>query len=186
MKKIDLSNVKEAGESRRLPAGAYICKITDVQDIAGKEYLKVTYDIAAGEYAGHYDEIRAEHPDWAWIGAYSRSYKPKALSMFKRFCTAINKSNGAYIFDCGAINADERTLIGKKIGLLLQEEEYYTNSGDLSTRLIVNKEFPIDQLDAQEVPPIKKLKENASAPAAGVNTGFIDVSDGDADEVPFG
>lgn len=159
MKKLDMTNVQEAGEFTTLPAGAYICIIRNVEDIEDKEYLKVTYDIADGEFKGYYDDIRSNHPDWEWSGAYVKSYKTKALPMFKRFCSAISKSNGNFIFDGGAVNSDEKSLIGKKLGIVLREEEYYSNSGDKKTRLIVHREFPIDQLSAQKVPDIKRLPE---------------------------
>ena len=182
MKKIDMTNVQEAGAgSAKLPAGAYICKITAVEDVASKEYLKVTYDIAEGEYAGHFARIRDEHPDWLWTGAYVKSYKTKALPMFKRFCSAVSKSNGAFVFDGNTVNADERTLIGKRVGLLMQEEEYYSDSGEKRTRLIVNREFPVDQLKAQKVPAPKLLPEE---PTKGAEA-FVPVAAGSADEIPF-
>lgn len=163
MKSINMTDVKEAGESRRLPAGVYICAILDVEDVTDKEYLKVTYDIISGDYAGHFNEIRKEHPDWGWVGAYVKSYKPKALPMFKRFCTAVTKSNPGYVFD-GQINTDERTLIGKNIGLVLGEEEYYGNDGEKRTRLYVAKEFSVDDFSNQKVPAPKTIKDE---PAAG-------------------
>lgn len=184
MKKVDMTNVKEAGEFQRLPAGPYICKIMSVEDVSDKEYLKVTYDIAQGDYAGYYEKGRKEHPDWAWYGTYVKSYKTAALPMFKRFCSSVSKSNGSYIFDGNTINSDESTLKGKLIGLVFQDEEYYSNSGDIRTRLIVKSEFPIDALDSQKVPPVKKLKEEQATTASAADDGFMDI-DGDADEVPF-
>ena len=184
MKKIDMTNVQEAGEFSRPGAGPYICKITAVEDISAKEYLKVSYDIAVGEHAGYYSEVRANHPDWAWSGAYVKSYKTTALPMFKRFCSAISKSNGNFVFDGGAVNADESTLIGKRIGLLFQEEEYYGNDGNKRTRLIVSREFPVDQLDKQKTPEIKRLKdEPMTSPQSTAD--FISVPAGTNDEVPF-
>ena len=147
-----MTNVQEAGEFDRLPAGAYVCVIRDVEDFPQKEYLKVTYDIAAGKYAGYYDKTRADHPDWAWTGAYVKSYKTKALPMFKRFCSAVSKSNGNFVFDGNTVNADERTLIGKKVGLVMQEEEYYGNDGSKKTRLIVARECPIDSFPPRRSP----------------------------------
>ena len=184
MKKINMTNVKEAGEFSRPTAGAYICTITDVEDVPAKEYLKITYDIAEGEFAGYYAETRAAHPDWTWSGAYVKSYKTKALPMFKRFCTAVSRSNGNYVFDGGAVNADETILIGKRVGLLMQEEEYYSNSGDKRTRLIVSREFSTDKLAEQKTPAPKLLKEE---PALQTPSGFINIgaSDDDESEVPF-
>lgn len=37
------------GEYARLPAGGYVCKITKVEDVAAKEYLRVSFDIYEGE-----------------------------------------------------------------------------------------------------------------------------------------
>ena len=179
MKAVNLSNVQEAGDFTTLPAGVYICKVTSVEDVAEKEYLRVGYDIAEGEFAGYYGDMRANHPDWTWAGTYIKSYKEKALPMFKRFCSAISKSNGSFIFDGGAINSDEKTLIGKKFGIVLREEEYYNNSGEKKTRLTVYKEFPVDQASSQKVPELKKLKEDPELPAGFLNTA------GGNDEIPF-
>ena len=183
MKKIDMTNVQEAGDFSRPTAGAYICTITAVTDVPAKEYLKVAYDIAMGEHKGYYSELRAAHPDWEWAGVYVKSYKSTALPMFKRFCTAVSRSNGNYVFDGGAVNADEKTLIGKRVGLLLQDEEYYNNSGEKKTRLIVNREFPTDKLAEQKTPAPKLLKdEGPKKPDGFINIG---VSDDDESEVPF-
>ena len=182
MRKIDMTNVQEAGEFNTLPAGAYVCKITAVNDIEAKEYLKVSYDIAKGEYSGYYAGIRENHPDWEWVGAYVKSYKPAALPMFKRFCSAVSKSNGNYVFDGGKVNADEKTLIGKVIGIVLREEEYYSNSGDVKTRLVVHTECPIDKLSSQKIPGIKKLKEEPEKPSSD---GFMNIPDSNGEEIPF-
>ena len=165
MKTIDLTNVQEAGDYSRPTAGAYICTITAVEDNADKEYLKISYDIAEGEYKGYYTKMRADHPEWENAGTYYCSYKPTALGMFKRFCSAVSKSNGKYVFD-GATNTDEQSLIGKKVGLIFQDEEYYGNDGSRKTRLIINKEFPISDIATQKVPAAKTLKEDEGAALA--------------------
>lgn len=188
MRKVDMTNVQEATDFPKLPAGAYICVIRNVEDLPDKEYLKVTYDIAEGEFAGHFDTIRKDHTDWAWVGAYVKSYKTTALPMFKRFCSAVSKSNGAFVFDGNTVNADEKTLIGKKLGIVLRDEEYYSNSGELKTRLIVHKEFPVAELDKQKVPDVKKI-EGSTQPSASANQtssdGFMNIPEGVDDEVPF-
>lgn len=179
MKKIDMTNVQEAGEFKRPGAGAYICGITKVEDVADKEYLKVTYDIIEGEFKGYYKEMRENNPEWAWAGAYVKSYKTAALPMFKRFCTAVSRSNGNFVFDGNTVNADEQTLVGKKIGLLLGEEEYYGNDGELKTRLIVVREFSIDKLNEQKVPEIKKIKEDKPKDSSA-NAEWMKVPEGEA------
>lgn len=183
MKRVDMTNVKEAGSFNH-PAGPYICVIRKVEDVPDKEYLRVTYDIAEGEYKGYYDKRRADHPDWGNVGVYIKSYKQKALPMFKRFCSAVSKSNGTFIFDGNTINADEKTLAGKKIGLVFQEEEYYSNSGDLRTRMIISSEFPIDKISNQKVPQIKRVKDDIPAQTTPADE-FINLPEGDAVEIPF-
>lgn len=179
MKKIDMTNVQEAGEFKRPGAGAYICGITKVEDVSDKEYLKVTYDIIEGEFKGYYKEMRENNPEWAWAGAYVKSYKTAALPMFKRFCTAVSRSNGNFVFDGNTVNADEQTLVGKKIGLLFGEEEYYGNDGELKTRLYVVREFSIDKLNEQKVPEIKKIKEDKPKDSSA-NAEWMKVPEGEA------
>lgn len=177
MRAIDTTNVQEAGEFSRPAAGAYICTIEKVEDIAEKEYLKVTFDIAEGDFKGYYSTMREDHPDWPWAGAYCRSYKEKALGMFKRFCSAVSKSNGNFVFDGNTVNADEKTLAGKRIGIVLQEEEYYGNDGEKKTKLTVNKEFPVGEIANQKVPKKKELHDDAEI----ANNGATGV----AEEIPF-
>ena len=186
MKKVDTTNVQEAGEYLKLPAGAYICVIRDAKDVPDKEYLEMHFDIAQGEYKGYYDDFR-DSGDRDWAGRLRKSYKPKALPFFKRVCTAVSRSNGNLVFDGGNVNADEHTLVGKKIGLVLREEEYYSNSGELKTKLEVDKEFPIDKINEQKVPEIKRISE-ADKPGNAAGTAddsFINVPDDSPDDVPF-
>ena len=103
--------------------------------------------------------------------------------MFKRFCTAVSRSNGKYVFDGGKVNSDEKTLKGKKVGLILGEEEYEGNDGTIKTRLYVVREFSIDKIGEQKVPELKKLK--VDGPTITGNEGFMQVSDSEAEEIAF-
>ena len=96
--------------------------------------------------------------------------------MFKRFCSAVSKSNGNYVFDAKT-NADEQTLVGKKIGLVFGEEEYYSNSGEKKTRLYVAREYTLEDITAGKfkVPETKKLKEEDNSFVAPPAT----------DDIPF-
>lgn len=157
MKQIDFSNIQEAGESRKVKAGGYICQITSVEDDPDKEYLKIEYDIAEGDFKGYYKELADSRGFWA--GRYIRSYKPKALPFFKRMCSAIAKSNPGFVFDGGSVNSDEKTLVGKLVGLVLAEEEYMANDGDVKTRLYVYSECAVSDIKNGKfkVPDMKKL-----------------------------
>ena len=186
MKAINLNNVQEAGTgSNRLPAGGYVAIIEKVEDFPEKEYLRVTYDIAEGEYSGYYGQLRKDHPDWnenGWLGAYVKSYKEKALPMLKRFCTAVSHSNGNYVFDLKN-NSDEQTLVGKYIGLVFREEEYYGNDGSIKTRLSVSFECSADKIRNADykVPDVKRLAPETPETA----NGFAPIPDSVKSELPF-
>ena len=73
----------------------------------------------------------------------------------------MSHSNGNYVFDLKN-NSDEQTLVGKYIGLVFREEEYYGNDGEKKTRLSISGEFSVDKLADQKVPKTKTLKEDAT------------------------
>ena len=184
MKRItNIAAVQEAGESKRLPAGGYICKYTSVEDFPDKEYLYMEFDIADGEFKEYYKEL-ADRLDF-WGGRCYRSYKEKALPMFKRMCSAVTKSNKGFIFD-GDTHCDESTLVGKKVGMILGEEEYVGNDGSIKTRLYVVREVAVDDIKAgkYKVPDLKKIEGAAVTPTADDNK-FMNLPEDGSEEVPF-
>lgn len=180
----NIASVQEAtGESTRLPAGGYICKYTNVEDVSEKSYLYMEFDIAEGEYKGYFENLY-DRADF-WAGKCYRSYKEKALPMFKRMCSAVTKSNKNFIFD-GNEHADEQTLIGKKVGILLGEEEYIGNDGTTKIRLYVVREMPVDEIKAGKfkVPVLKKLSEEGSG-SVQKDDGFMNIPKDSDEETPF-
>lgn len=178
----NIDSVQEAGESRRLPAGGYIVRYTKVEDVPAKNYLFMEFDIAEGEYSGYYEELYDRIDFWA--GRCFRSYTEKALPMFKRMCSAVTKSNKGFIFD-GNEHCDESTLVGKKVGMILGEEEYIGNDGSTKTRLYVAREISVDDVKAGKfkIPALKKLAEDTAKPN---NDGLMNVPEGTDEEMPFG
>ena len=158
----------------RLPAGGYVCKITEVKDVTASEYLQVVYDIAEGPYKGFYgDDWGKEHPK---AHSLFMSYKEKALGMFKGFTNAVEGSNKGYKWDW-----NEKALEGKLIGLVLGEEEYIKNDGSVATRLKVRSNKTIDEIkDGRfRVPKLKKL--SGGSEASTVPAGFQPVES----DMPF-
>lgn len=160
MKHIDnLNSIEgvEGGSFDNLPAGGYVCKIVSGEDIPEKEYLRLEYDIAEGEYAGWWQKTFDNAAFWG--GKLFRSYKESALKFFKGFITAVEQSNGGYHW-----NDDEKTLIGKHVGLVLGEEEYTKNDGTIGTRLYVARNTSIDKIRSGEfdVPELKRLSKSKS------------------------
>ena len=176
----NIAEVQEAGDSRRLPAGGYVVRYTNVIDDPKKEYLFMEFDIAEGEFEGYFADL--EERAGFWAGKCYRSYKEKALPMFKRMCSAVTKSNKRFIFD-GNENSDEKTLIGKFTGMVLVEEEYEGNDGSVKTRLYVVREMSVDDIRAgkYKVPELKKLEEEVKKP----DDGFMDVKKDADEETPF-
>lgn len=181
----NISNYNEIkasdGEFERLPVGGYICKITLADDYpmdasTGKgDYLKIEYDIASGDFKDFYAEQFDRFGDY-WGGVMFRSYKEKALPMFKQFTNCVEQSNAGYSW-----NFDEKSLVGKFIGLVIGEEEYEKKDGNIGTRLYVKNVKTVDQIKNGDfkVPELKKLK-NTTASA------FVPVADNSSDDdLPF-
>jgi hypothetical protein len=168
-----------SGEFARPTAGGYICKIINVEDVpldpnTGKgDYLRIEYDIADGEFKGYYKE---QFDRWGgnWNASFIRSYKEKALGMFKHFVNCIEQSNAGYEWDW-----NETGLIGKVVGLVLGEEEYENSQGEIKPKLVV-KDIKVtgDILDGNfKVPAPKKL------PARNTTSDFTPI--GADEQLPF-
>lgn len=179
MKNVNLQNVDEAKEYQRLVSGGYICKITSVEDVAGKEYLKIEYDIADGEFKDYFKHLFEAKTFWG--GKFIKSYKETALPFFKAFITAVENSNKGYKFV-----DDEKSLIGKLMGLVLGEEEYVGNDGSTKTRLYVSQVRSVESIKKNDftIPELKRLAPHQGGQVKE-NTGFMNIPDGLDEELPF-
>jgi hypothetical protein len=172
MKNINWASVEEPKEYERLVPGGYICRIVKVEDLEDKEYLKIYYDIAFGDFKDYYKNLFEAKNFWG--GNFIRSYKETAMSFFKGFLTAIEGSNQGFKAD--AFNGDINTLLGKFIGLVLAEEEYAANDGAIKTRLYVFQNRSVESIKNNDfkVPELKKISQQQA--------GFVPVNDTD---LPF-
>jgi len=157
MKKVDLTNVKEASSHNNPLPGGYICRLVRVEDVPEKEYLKIEFDIAEGEFEGFYADACAR--SGYWFGSFVKSYKEKALPFFKGFITAVEKSNPTYKWD-----DNESTLQGRLVGVVLAEEEYVTKDGEIKTRLYVSWVHSVDEIrrNNYKLPALKELPPTTS------------------------
>lgn len=171
------NEAQTSGEFERLPAGGYVIRITDVKDDPSKEYLIITYDIAEGAYKDFYKSTDADHVK---THQFIRSYKPTALGMFKAFISAIDKTNGTAFGDSIEDRGlNERMLIGRTLGVLIGEEEYENNRGEIRTMLKVRLCVDAERIrkGVFKVPELKKLERKPSMP-----TGFTPFTE---DDIPF-
>src|SRR5690554_4623694 len=97
MKDLNLKEVIEAQEFKRVAPGGYICRITMVEDVTDKEYLLLEYDIAEGEFKDYYCSLYESRGFWG--AKFVKSYKEKALPFFKGMITAVERSNKGFKFD---------------------------------------------------------------------------------------
>lgn len=139
MKSIDTTNVTESysgsSNDKRIPAGGYVARIMKVTDVpldptTGRgDYLKIEFDIAEGEFAGYYSCNFMQYGKWR--GNAIASYKETALPIFKGFYKAVEAANPGYTW-----NWIEQTLVGKLVGVVLGEEEYFnTYNNTVSTTI---------------------------------------------------
>lgn len=177
----------------KLPKGAYILKVLDVEVLENSygTKLKLAVDIAEGEYKDHYKQ-RYENrlkEDEKWKGNYyipvpggddSETDETKA----KIFKTAMDKFEASNKnFKCDADKGfDEQTLKGLFIGGLFNSKSWemdgrtgvFTNLKELETvQNIKNGTYTL---------PSDDIKENN----AGVGSnGFMNIPDGIDEELPF-
>lgn len=169
--------IQASGDFERLPAGGYVLMIQSATDDPAKEYLRITYDIAEGPEAHRYLNETAEND---YRHQFIRSYKEKALGMFKAFTNALEASNPGYKWDW-----KEGALAGKLLGVVLGYEEYEANDGNVKERLRVVSCLEADRIRKGDfkVPELKKLKTAAgSATASPVPAGFTPMTD---EDLPF-
>ena len=154
------------GNFERIPAGGYVCRIVEATDYpdgnehSDKPYLNIVYDIAEGDYAGYYSGEWGQKHTWAHeIREY---YTEAAMGIFKGFLKSVDISNGTAFEAAAADGLDERKLTGLLIGMILGEEEYETNQGEIGTRIKPRGVRPVQTIrEGKFKPPeLKKLPES--------------------------
>lgn len=167
MKALDFTNVQatQGGEFARPTAGGYVIGIVSVEDVPEKEYLKISYDIAEGEFKNYYYDMK-QRTGYDLPVMY-KSYKDKALGFFKAFLDAVAASNPGYTW-----NNDERTLTRKLVGCVLREEEYRNRDGEIKVSLKPEVFYPAADIRAGKFETLPKktltsgtMQGMANAPA---------------------
>ena len=164
MKKIENWNEIEAkgmDDFKGLPIGAYECVITDARinhnEITGKNTLKISVDIASGEYKDFFKKSYENDTriDKKWNNNAVRylAYEGENVSYFKGFLTIVENSNPGYKW-----NWEESTLKDKKLVGVFQYEEYEKQDGTKGIKVRLSKFRSLDKLKDIEVSDnIRKL-----------------------------
>lgn len=185
------------GESRTLPAGKYICVIKGASDTltaTGRRQFVLLLDIDEGEYKGFYDNrYRADrerigmHAKWA--GTFRQGYEGKQLPFFKGMMTSIEESNSGFYWGkdkngSGKENWDEKTLKGKRIGVVFRREQFTASDGSVKWATKAVKVRSVQNLDKEDIPEDKLL--SGGTVGARVQQGFVDLSEEEnEDDLPF-
>ena len=188
MKRINnWENIQESTSFKRLAPNGYIVKILKVEDHPDKEYLKIYFDIVKGNDKGYfkkqYDGDTRKERKWPNAGTFIRSYKDSAASMFKGFINAIEKSNKGYQW-----NFDEKTLVNKVVGLIIADEQYQNQKGQVRVRNYVAAVRSVETIEKgeYEIPALKELTttKTTTAPANDPIPDFSDVFNSTPTDTP--
>ena len=178
-------SVQASGTSEKLPAGAYVVEIQAAEvktSQSGYEYLDMCIDVCEGEFTGFYrKDFDTQFEPRKWRGHYRQGTprNDKAASFFKSMITAIEESNSGYQW-----NWDERSLIGKKAGCLIRDEEWESEKGHgWSTAPFMLVSADKVRAGKYATPKPKPLPEKA-APALDMQmpAGFENIKD---EDIPF-
>ena len=168
------NDIQAAGSNERPGAGGYVCIIRKVTDDPTKEQLRIEYDIAEGPFK-NYAADTAERSGW-WPLDTVKSYKAKALPFFKAFIEAVEQTNSGYSWAW-----KEQTLVGKGVGIVLREEEYYNKNDQLKTRLKPYEFMPVARIRGGDF----TVPERKTAEPPAQSGGFTELTEAETGELPF-
>ena len=175
------------GEYKRLPAGGYVVRITNVSDTPENNFLAIDFDICEGEYTGYganclerngfnpfktrvYYDTNTPKSD----PNYEKRHKT-TLGIFKGFTDAVEQSNAPHY----RWEWKEQTLVGRVVGAVLGEREYRKQNGDIGTAWDVRFRTSATIRDGKF-----KIPEKKTLPVEQPTTGFTPIDDSDAN-LPF-
>lgn len=175
-KNLDWTEVASAKSSSMIPAGGYVAVITDVEDVESKEYLRFTFDIAEGEHKGFFTA-----DDRVYTHQFVRSYKDSAAFFMKRFLECVEQSNKDFKLD--GWNSDEKDLIGKLVGVIIQREDYTNTKGENRARMNVEEFASADDIRKNRY-ALPEPKDNRTA-KDGADSANSEATPYNTADVPF-
>ena len=184
------------GDFKKLPAGGYVVAIQAVRTsgtdnygreidyLADKQYIKLIYDISEGEFAGRYSDDYWSGEDKDYGHQIYLSWKN--MGAFKGGVQAIEESNPGFDFMAAFLAKNWSLLIGKKVGIVLGEEEYIGNDGTMKIRFTFPRlKSAQDIRDGKfRVPKLKTLDRGSSTPADSSGQDAQTAAD-PYDDIPF-
>lgn len=173
------------GEFETLPAGGYKCLIKKVvceKSQNGKEFLKIGFDIAEGQYKDFYqrkfENDTREDKKWSGIWVlFTEGYNPGTTNpKFKGLITSVEASNPNFKF-----NFDEQTLVNKKVGIVFREEDFEGFDGQVHTSVKPFFAVSYDKAEEAKIPNKKELSDDVLDKIYEAQT----EASADNDDLPF-
>ena len=156
------------GQAQILPAGGYKCIIKNAvcaKTQNQKEYLKLEIDIAEGEYKDFYANKHKNdtRENKKWSGTWTifiEGYEPETTNrVFKGLIELIKQSNENFTFQWN-VEGNEKSLIGKKIGIVFRVEEFMTQDGQIKKATKPYFAVKYDDVEKVQAPPEKLLNNS--------------------------
>ena len=186
-------NRKTGGNYAALPKGNYVCKIMGIEAVTyknGHEGIKVSFDIAEGEYkdfyATLYKEDDREDKHWSYDAVYYITIPYDGApawvtDTWDTFWANVEDSNNGYVF-----TGDEKTVKGKTFGGIFRIEESENNGRVYPHVRLYRTRIAQDIRDGKVTyVPKDKLVDASTIGGDTSDTGFINVPDGTAEDLPF-
>jgi len=158
---------------RKPTPGGYVVRIVSAEDHEDWEKVEMVWDIAEGEFQGHYsDEFGINSP---WAHRLYMRYSDRSLGWLKQNLECFRLSNPGFdpfaAWDAGRLDM----FVGRIVGVNLQEQEQdkKDRDGNPVFYLEVAKIVPAQDVRDGKVKPLEKklLKKNGQAGnGAGVVT----------------
>lgn len=184
MPKIDLTNIQEsAGEFKRLVPGTYVCKIVDAQLFEDRNYVRIEWDVAVGEYADIFKDAPFARYDYM-------SYSEHALPMLKHKLACLSESNVGFDAEAAFQSDNMAAFKGKVFGARVRERLYTKRDGGEGSGLEIGQwlraqEALTGTYDVMAPRDQREHVHGAPAPAqtaAAPSNGVADVYD---EDIPF-
>lgn len=190
----DYNETQAYTDFQQLPKDGYVLRImgAEVCENSKGEYIKISCDIAEGEYKDFYaNEYRnQQQEDKKWHCNYLLNVPNDDGSeqdgwtkrRFKTVIAALEDSNPGYHFDW-----DEKKFKGKLVGGLFNEREYEANDRTVKRTTNLAQMCAVEKIRSKtfKLPKDKLLQNNKVNKQGAADDDFMQIPEGEDDSLPF-
>lgn len=190
----DYNETQAYTDFQQLPKDGYVLRImgAEVCENSKGEYIKISCDIAEGEYKDFYaNEYRnQQQEDKKWHCNYLLNVPNDDGSeqdgwtkrRFKTVIAALEDSNPGYHFDW-----DEKKFKGKLVGGLFNEREYEANDRTVKRTTNLAQMCAVEKIRLKtfKLPKDKLLQNNKANKQGAADDDFMQIPEGEDGSLPF-